>query len=348
VVSPHSNLFFVRDRSVAVFFLLAFSYLLSGCASVSPKSSGTPSTPSGPTAGPALSLSATSFNFNTVTVGKSATQTLHITNTGSAPLTINSLSVQRQQFTVSGPSVPATVPASQSAAYTISFTPTTTGNASASLQISSNASTTAAVVSLAGVGQNAAAAALQVSPSSINFGNVNLRNTATQTITLQNTGGASLSISGVTVSGTGFAFSNLAPGVGLSPNQSVSFQVSFHPTVAGAALGTVSILSGSLSSPTTISLSGDGVSSTSPPPAAQHSVSLAWDASSSAVAGYIVYRSNVSGSNFVPLTATIPDLAYVDITVTSGNTYYYVVTAVDSLGNESPDSKEVTAVIPSP
>jgi hypothetical protein len=233
--------------------------------------------------------------------------------------------------------------------YTISFVPTTAGNVSASLQISSNASTTPASVSLAGIAENAFAA-LQVSPSSINFGNLNLKTTSTQTVTLQNTGDISMTISGVTVSGAGFAYSNLSPGVSLFPNQTISFQISFTPQVSGPATGTVSILSSNLSSPPSIPLSGDGISSTPPPtpPSAQHLVSLTWNASTSnSITGYIVYRSTVSGSGFSPLTAAISALSYTDSTVANGTTYYYVVTAVDSAGVESLYSNQVTAAIPS-
>ena len=315
---------------------------LHGCASVSPRSSSATS-PTTPSNTPALSLSSTSFNFNTVAVGQSATQTLQITNSGGAALTINSLTLQSQQFTITGPAVPYTVLPSQSVSFTVSFVPTSTGNLSASLQISSNATSSPAAVSLAGVGQRAFAA-LQLSPASINFGNLNLQVTGTQTVTLQNTGDISTTISGVTVTGAGFGFSNLAPGVSLAPNQSVSFQVWFTPQIAGPATGTVSVLSPNIASPTSIPISGDGVS---PATAGQHSVTLSWGASSSSsITGYNVYRSAVSGSGYALLAAAGDTLSYTDGTVAAATTYYYVVTAVDSAGVESPYSNQVTAAVP--
>ena len=75
-------------------------------------------------------------------------------------------------------------------------------------------------------------------------------------------------------------------------------------------------------------------------------MSLSWDSSSSSIAGYRVYRSSIAGTGFAPLTAIIADLTYVDSTVADSSTYYYVVTAVDSAGVESPYSNEVIAVIP--
>ena len=62
--------------------------------------------------------------------------------------------------------------------------------------------------------------------------------------------------------------------------------------------------------------------------------------------GYRVYRSTTSDSGFSPLTSIIDSLSYTDDTVANSSTYYYVVTAVDSEGNESPYSNQVSAVIP--
>jgi len=81
-----------------------------------------------------------------------------------------------------------------------------------------------------------------------------------------------------------------------------------------------------------------------------HSVSLAWAASTSLnVIGYNVYRGIASGGPFTKLSSSpVTSLSYVDATVVSGETYYYVTTAVDSSGNESAYSTEGRAIIPSP
>ncbi len=300
--------------------------------------------------GPALTVSANSFNFNTVVVGQSATQTLHLTNSGTAPLQISSISLSNQEFAFSGPSLPRTVLPTLSLDYTLAFAPTTPGNVSASLTITSNAPYSPAAVSLAGVAEKVVVA-LQVTPTSINFGNQNLQTTSTQNVTLQNTGDVSITVNGLTESGSGFGYSNLSPGVSLSPNQQVTFQVWFRPQTSGAALGTVSILSANLTSPETVSLTGDGVSSTptpppTPTPASQPTVQLTWNASSSVV-GYRVYRSTTSGNFYSPLFSTPLDaLTFDDSTVTPGDTYYYVVTAVDANGVESTYSNQATANVP--
>jgi cellulose 1,4-beta-cellobiosidase len=81
---------------------------------------------------------------------------------------------------------------------------------------------------------------------------------------------------------------------------------------------------------------------------AGHSVLLSWDASLSyATSGYNVYRSNISGSSYAKInSAPVPGLSYTDATVASGQTYYYVTTAVDSIGDESGFSNEIQEVVP--
>ena len=60
------------------------------------------------------------------------------------------------------------------------------------------------------------------------------------------------------------------------------------------------------------------------------------------LAGYNLYRSTTSGSNYFQLnTALLPDSVYRDSSLLSDTMYYYVVTAVDTGGNESGYSSEV-------
>ncbi|MGB2637127.1 MAG: choice-of-anchor D domain-containing protein [Candidatus Acidiferrum sp.] len=333
----------VSIRSVACAAFLSSISFFSGCAGYTSKQSAAGTSQ--------MSLSATSLNFQTVVVGQKATQTLTISNAGNAALQITSMSLSSSEYTITGPSVPGTIPPSGHAAYTLTFAPTTAGSAAATLNIASNAANAAAAIALAGSGEKAFAD-LVVSPTVISFGNVKLKSTGTQNVTLQNTGDVSLSLQGVTVSGSGFGYSDLSPGFSLAPNQSVTFQVWFTPKVAGPATATLALLSPNISSPGTLSLSGDGVTTTTPPPtppppSTASSVALNWNASTSQVTGYRVYRSETSGGSYNLLTGTaLTALAYTDTTVAAGTTYYYVVTAVDSAGVESTYSNQVSAAVP--
>jgi hypothetical protein len=83
---------------------------------------------------------------------------------------------------------------------------------------------------------------------------------------------------------------------------------------------------------------------------APHSVTLTWEAPTRAagvtVVGYNVYRSVTSGGPFVKLASRVPTPPYEDRLVSSGRTYFYVVTALDQAGRESRFSSQVQAVIP--
>ena len=59
------------------------------------------------------------------------------------------------------------------------------------------------------------------------------------------------------------------------------------------------------------------------------------------LAGYNVYRSTTPGSGYQKINSSlIQENRYIDVNVTSGETYYYVVTAVNKLGGESDNSNE--------
>lgn len=77
------------------------------------------------------------------------------------------------------------------------------------------------------------------------------------------------------------------------------------------------------------------------------SVTLSWIASASTnVAGYDVYSSTTSGGPYNLVATWVTLTSYTDLSVTAGQTYYYVVAAVSSAGQESAYSNEVKAAIP--
>jgi len=76
--------------------------------------------------------------------------------------------------------------------------------------------------------------------------------------------------------------------------------------------------------------------------------SLIWNAPSDPdLELYRIYRSTSSGSYTTPLDSVFdPETTFVDSTILLGQTYYYVVTAVDTAGNESSYSNEDTVTVP--
>lgn len=81
---------------------------------------------------------------------------------------------------------------------------------------------------------------------------------------------------------------------------------------------------------------------------AAHSVTLNWIASASSVVGYNVYRATQSGGPYTLINPALQSgTSYADLSVQAGQTYYYVVTAVNG-GTESAFSNQATAAVPSP
>jgi fibronectin type 3 domain-containing protein len=179
---------------------------------------------------------------------------------------------------------------------------------------------------------------LSITPTSINFGNVPLGSSSTQSVALKNTGMGSITISQANVAGNEFSISGMSLPLTLTAGQSTGFNVVFTPSGAGAVTGSVSLVSNATNSPTD-ALSGTGI----------HVADLSWQASTSSVAGYNVYRGTVSGGPYTKLnTSLISGTTYSDTTIQAGQTYYYVATAVDSSNNESLYSTQASAVVPTP
>ena len=78
-----------------------------------------------------------------------------------------------------------------------------------------------------------------------------------------------------------------------------------------------------------------------------HPVIVSWFPSTSTVSGYNVFRSTVSGRSYRRLNSSpVTTTEFTDSTVQPGQTYFYVVTAVDSNGVESTYSNQATAHTP--
>ena len=180
-------------------------------------------------------------------------------------------------------------------------------------------------------------------PSSLNFGSQALNTPVTQTVKITNNGSAAAKITQDSISGTGFSVSITTP-LTINPAQSVNVSVVFTPSAAGSIAGAFS-LSSNGTTLLSVPLAGSGFT-----PAA-HTVDIAWSASTTtALLGYNVYRSGVSGGPYTKISSTLSSttLLFTDTSPQSGQKYFYVVTAVNSTGLESTASTEVAVTIPTP
>jgi len=189
----------------------------------------------------------------------------------------------------------------------------------------------------------APAAELRVSSRTINFGNVAVGSTQKQVETLFAAGGP-VTVSSATVNNADFAMSGISLPITIPSGHTVSLILAFRPQSPGAATGALSLVSSAINSSAEVPIAGTGTAGV------QHSVTLIWDPSTSVdVIGYNVYRGTQSGGPYSRINSSPDSLAAAtDDHVSAGQTYYYVVTTVNSEGLESTYSNQASALIPFP
>jgi hypothetical protein len=101
--------------------------------------------------------------------------------------------------------------------------------------------------------------ALSAVPASISFGNVQVGTSQTQSETLSNTGGSTLTITQATFTGSGFSGTGLSLPITLAVGQSTTFSISFNPQATGDVSGNLAVTSDALATPVDVPLSGTGV-----------------------------------------------------------------------------------------
>ncbi len=280
-----------------------------------------------------------SLSFGSVPAGSSTTLTDSFTNTGGTNVTISQATVAGTGFSVTGLSLPLVLYPGASVTFTAEFAPQSAANATGGIAVVSNASNPTLDVSLSGT--STAQGQLALAPNALNFGNTMVGTSASKTSSLS-ASGSSVTVSSASLSSAEFSLTGISMPVTIPAGQSVPVTVTFSPQTSGTASAVLSVASNAGNSASQ-NLSGTGVA---PQP---HSVSLSWTDNDSSVTGYNVYRGSVSGGPYTQINPSLESTAaYTDTSVTSGQTYYYVTTAVDESGAQSGYSNEAEAVIPSP
>ena len=286
-----------------------------------------------------LSPNPGSLNFQNVQVGNSQTLQETVSNSGGETVNISQATVSGTGFSISGITPPISLTPGGSITFNATFAPQSQGSASGNIAITSDAINSPLNISLAGNGT--AAGQLGVNPTNYNFGNVTVGTSASTTATLS-ASVASVTVNSVSFSNSEFSLSGISFPLNLAVGQSATFKVTFSPQATGSVSATATFASNAANSPTVLSLSGTGT------PAQQYSVNLSWTASNDPnVTGYNVYRGTTSGGPYAQINSGLNSgTTYTDSSVTGGQTFYYVTTAVDSSGQESAYSNETSAVIP--
>ncbi len=200
----------------------------------------------------AASLSRTSVDFGSQAVGStSLAQSVTLSNTGDAPLAVESISVSGD-YSVSGCAAPSSIAAGASCTLSIAFRPTATGSRAGSVSIVTNAAGSPHVISLLGSGT---APGVSLSPSPLNFASLAAGSRASAGIVLTNTGTAPLSVAAIAASGSFFSATAACP-ASLAPGASCTITVTYAPASAGSHSGQVSVQTNAQAAPYVVALFG--------------------------------------------------------------------------------------------
>jgi hypothetical protein len=212
-------------------------------------------------------------DFGSVAVGATHNVVIQVNNQGSAALIVSGLALgsgSNAAFSIGGPSVPFTVPASGSQAITAQYAPTTMGVHGGVLQLQSNDPDAPTYdIALSGTGLRRA---IEVIPASSPFGPVDVGETSWNSVKVKSVGNEALTVSSVAIGqGSHGDFALAAPPPLpklLMPGQHLSVHAMFQPTGQGTRIGAIEVGSDDLTHPTVeVPLSGVSVAPNAPPTA---------------------------------------------------------------------------------
>jgi hypothetical protein len=197
---------------------------------------------------------------------------------------------------------------------------------------------------------SAGTAQLVVKPLSISFGNVAVGSSGSQLLTLANSGGTKITISQVSVSGTGFALSGMNYPVTLAGGHSVTCTVTFTPPSAATDNGTIVVSmqssagkhNSSPSSSNSVPLSGTGYTS------ASVSVAVSPTSSTLSVGQQSLFSATVSGTTNTSViwTASAGTVSSSGLYTAPSTAGTYTVTATSSADSTKSASATVTVSQP--
>ncbi|HEY9137282.1 MAG TPA: choice-of-anchor D domain-containing protein, partial [Terriglobus sp.] len=207
------------------------------------------------------SLSRSSLTFANTAVGSSSpTQSVILTNTGTATVHIEKL-IASAGFAASGNC--GILLAGATCNISAAYQPQTAGTATGTIEIQSDAATSLEFMTLVGTGSPAS---VSLSPRSLDFGRVLVGSSGSQFATLTNTGAVAVTLNGVTVSGTDFSLASSSTstspcpvgGGTLNAGASCTIAITFKPSTATTIRGTLSVATSATALPLTVVLSGVG------------------------------------------------------------------------------------------
>ncbi|MER6983630.1 choice-of-anchor D domain-containing protein, partial [Streptomyces carpinensis] len=244
---------------------------------------------------PGLAAFPGTVSFDNQPTGTTATANVQLTNTGTEPEVITSVTAPEGPFTAANlpsadPAKPTVIPAQSSIVLQARYAPTATGRTSSSIALTSTSGPL--TIPLAG---NAISGQghLVLNPTTLSFGAVVRGTSSTRTFTITNTGNIPVTVTKAKAPAGVFSSADPLPeGLVIGPEQSVRQTVTFAPTVSGSQSATYEVTGDAGQGAQLEKLTGIGV-----PPASQLGTLLARDSSGT------LWQYHGTGVTSAPLAA---------------------------------------------
>jgi len=238
-------------RAISFLLTLIYALVLSACATAQADASGQ------------LKLKPDILQFGSIAVGKTYVISVTVYNTGNAAATMSGEALTGAGYSVAGLALPKTLNAGATTTFTVKFTPTKAGALNGQLTLLSNAGNSTFVVPLYGTGTASASSGhVSTSVASLQFKGVTVGAKSAQTVQLKNDGPVTITVNGLTVSGSGFSVSGLTTPLTLASGATAQFSAGFQPTKSGSYSGSLAVSSTAADSNIMVTLSGTAVAST--------------------------------------------------------------------------------------
>ena len=275
-----------------------------------------------PITGPVATLSASALSFGSINVAStSGPQTITLTSAGGEALSVNTISISgadaSEFLETDACQTPTVLQPGKFCSISVTFTPSATGPQQAVLLVTDNAPGSPHPVQLGGTGVTPPPPppqkpAVTLTPRNPTFSTITQGTTSSQSVTLKNTGTATLNISSVVLGGNNqndFSVSNNCSGA-FPVNAGCTLSLTFAPLAAGERTMTITLNDDAPDSPQIINVSGNANPAFAVVPAQNGSTSATVSAGQSAqynlqVAPGVGYTGSISFTcTGVPFGAT--------------------------------------------
>jgi hypothetical protein len=284
-----------------------------------------------------LTSTPSSEAFSNTYIGLNSTsKTISIKNTGTASVTIESITSSCSEFKLSSGTTPATLAAGATAAYSFYFAPLAAQLYSCDYTLVPSSGSNL-VVSVTGTGL-ASKAVVSSSPTSLSFVNQAVGTpSTTKTVTISNTGTASINLTGITITPPTFSITPVTLPITIKTKSSATISVSYSPAQAISETGVLGLVFNQVPEEV-VDLTGNGIAATSlvitnvaTLPAA--TVQAAYQAQLIANSGTSPYTFSVNSGSTLPSGLTLSSAGLFSGTLASSvavGTYTFTAQVADS------------------